>query len=643
MSATMEKHVRIRLYFDNSSVAPTWFLVDHESFYTIRDLENEIRCRYLENNIPITLSLDDCVLPKSEKTLILRDNDRVVVRECGNHNIPSDLNFPVVNEKWELSYNVNNFVGKKENKANTQSKTKKKTKQLQCQGPKKKSKKQKRVVSPDFLQKSEELQHETKKSKKKRKLVPSPDFLQKSEELQHETKKTKKKRKLDKKEKSPEIQQRKRSRDFSCSELNSVSQKTLIDTNIKDTDVTNSMPPESEKDKESITPLTGNDIENVGVVDESGFEEQGTKKRRRRRKRLLNKKSDEGVASGSGNQNRNTYDNKQHKQPYSKPARNTIHVYGTKNNHKIFNDSDPEGETHGTQENVIEMEETNTGVQGKEDSLEQAKKKLLEKVEQEYLSLTDHSDTGSRHVSADRTFSGNVEAEIPSVNKGIDRNFRNQNSNQHPNEYHQNLSDTTGKPVNEIGQNTKQEDQHDSCGLSGIQLQLTKLASGAPVYTRQRQKRYFNASYGKELTKEQQLGTKLVNKSVVIRNDQPTTEQGPDQTTSERQADLFVPCPVQDYTKFPPLQGTPREGDKIAYKVLELSDSYTPEISRYKEGVVLSFNHTTHVVEIEAKSAGQDSGPQGKFHMNADNENTESEPKFLLWNSLMETRLLDIV
>lgn len=80
MSAAMEKHVRIRIFFENASKTPTWLLVDHESMYSIGDLEKEISRRYFGNSIPLILSLRGCVLPTTERTVILRDNDRVDVR-----------------------------------------------------------------------------------------------------------------------------------------------------------------------------------------------------------------------------------------------------------------------------------------------------------------------------------------------------------------------------------------------------------------------------------------------------------------------------------------------------------------------------------------------------------------------------------
>ncbi|XP_015759844.1 PREDICTED: coilin-like [Acropora digitifera] len=55
----------------------------------------------------------------------------------------------------------------------------------------------------------------------------------------------------------------------------------------------------------------------------------------------------------------------------------------------------------------------------------------------------------------------------------------------------------------------------------------------------------------------------------------------------------------RDYTSCIPLCGPPRAGDKIAYKVLELSASYTPELSNYKHGTVISYEASTGDVTMD--------------------------------------------
>ncbi|XP_041072524.1 coilin isoform X2 [Carcharodon carcharias] len=56
--------------------------------------------------------------------------------------------------------------------------------------------------------------------------------------------------------------------------------------------------------------------------------------------------------------------------------------------------------------------------------------------------------------------------------------------------------------------------------------------------------------------------------------------------------------PKRDYSKLPLLAAPPQVGERIAFKVLELSENYTPELSDYKEGRLLSYNPSTQQVEL---------------------------------------------
>ena len=61
-----------------------------------------------------------------------------------------------------------------------------------------------------------------------------------------------------------------------------------------------------------------------------------------------------------------------------------------------------------------------------------------------------------------------------------------------------------------------------------------------------------------------------------------------------------LPSPVlKDYTAFADLQGTPRVSDKLAFKMLDLNESYCPVISDYKEGVITDYNSVSQSVTIQ--------------------------------------------
>ncbi|KAJ3105484.1 hypothetical protein HDU96_008567 [Phlyctochytrium bullatum] len=58
---------------------------------------------------------------------------------------------------------------------------------------------------------------------------------------------------------------------------------------------------------------------------------------------------------------------------------------------------------------------------------------------------------------------------------------------------------------------------------------------------------------------------------------------------------------VKDYSQYPALKGLPRIGSVLAFKTLELSALYTPELSQYKEGTVLQVDAASSMVTIELR------------------------------------------
>ncbi|XP_021374419.1 coilin-like [Mizuhopecten yessoensis] len=677
MSATMEKHVRIRVFFENAHKDPTWLLVNNESMYTIKDLENEIRQRYFGNTTPLVMSLDGCVLPKSERTVILRDNDRVVVSESSHKESPSCLSL-TTQRKRTVSADLDNYHETEENKLtpSTQDKSKKISKKESLPGTVRKEKK--RAESADLYSKDEmeeieltaSTQDKIKNRKKKRKFDKCEKTAYKCKLKKTLRKQKKKNIQIDetqgsqlsvntlfskKNKKNPKKKKRKTESPVwnfnKKSEIESLTplqqQKPSISTVITNTvplnysvetevGVTKSVPSANKNRHESL----GKGMEKDGVwkdekMQEGDEEEKGVKKRRRRRKRQH--KINMEVEAGEPNNKKKKYsDNKIQKPFHAKPFKTSIDIYGRKNNHKVFDESEPEEDTLPAQESWTVKEGTKTDGGEQMKSLQEAKQKLLEKVEREYKSVTDNSDILDRHLPTTQPLNETVQ-EL-ATNKAPYQNVQEPSTKRPPHK------------IVKLQQPLIGEEQDDT-GMSSVQLKLSALANGVPVYTRQRQKRYFNASQGKELSKELQLNTSLTNKSIIITNDQPTAVQKPVQESVclDEPRPAFskpvIPSPAQDYTKFPPLQGTPRQGDKIAYKVLELSDSYTPEVSNYKEGVVLNFYHDAQLVEIDTKQGGSDSRPQGKFHLDYnDEDNHHIEPKQSLpWGSLLETRLLDIV
>ncbi|MCI4385314.1 hypothetical protein PGIGA_G00049110 [Pangasianodon gigas] len=65
------------------------------------------------------------------------------------------------------------------------------------------------------------------------------------------------------------------------------------------------------------------------------------------------------------------------------------------------------------------------------------------------------------------------------------------------------------------------------------------------------------------------------------------------------------PSPRRDYSTLPLLAAPPAVGQKIAFKLLELTENYTPEVSDYKEGKIIGFNHSTNMIELELLTHSQ--------------------------------------
>nr|XP_046270261.1 coilin [Scatophagus argus] len=122
----------------------------------------------------------------------------------------------------------------------------------------------------------------------------------------------------------------------------------------------------------------------------------------------------------------------------------------------------------------------------------------------------------------------------------------------------------------------------------------------------------------------------LSNKSVVLQNKAEST-------------------PKQDYSSMPLLAAPPQVGQKIAFKLLELTENYTPEVSEYKEGKIVSFDHTTKQIELELQNASLSPVEPGKFDLVYQNPDGSERVEYAVsrssrvterWDSLLEPRLI---
>uniref|UniRef100_A0A8D0KN57 Coilin n=1 Tax=Salvator merianae TaxID=96440 RepID=A0A8D0KN57_SALMN len=138
---------------------------------------------------------------------------------------------------------------------------------------------------------------------------------------------------------------------------------------------------------------------------------------------------------------------------------------------------------------------------------------------------------------------------------------------------------------------------------------------------------YWN--YSGEYQKQQQLNETAKNTSVIIQNP--------------------VEAPKKDYSMLPLLAAPPQVGEKIAFKLLELTENYTPEVSDYKEGKIISWNPVNKQLELEILSCLSVAKEPGKFdlvYQSADGAETieyaiPQEKKITeSWDALIEPRLI---
>ncbi|XP_071620696.1 coilin [Heliangelus exortis] len=141
----------------------------------------------------------------------------------------------------------------------------------------------------------------------------------------------------------------------------------------------------------------------------------------------------------------------------------------------------------------------------------------------------------------------------------------------------------------------------------------------------------FFYNYSSEGQKQRQLNETATNTSVVVQNP--------------------VEVPKRDYSLLPLLAAPPQVGERIAFKRLELTENYSPEVSDYKEGKIISWNADKKQIELEilSSAAGQVAKEPGKFDLvyqsadgaelieyavPQDTKITES------WDALIEPRLI---
>ncbi|XP_073670100.1 coilin [Paramisgurnus dabryanus] len=108
-------------------------------------------------------------------------------------------------------------------------------------------------------------------------------------------------------------------------------------------------------------------------------------------------------------------------------------------------------------------------------------------------------------------------------------------------------------------------------------------------------------------------------------------------------------APKRDYTTLPLLAAPPAVGQTIAFKLLELTENYTPEVSDYKEGKIIAFNPQTKMLELELLSRPHAPAEPGKFDLVYEYPDGSEIVEYAVthgsqlterWDSLLEPRLI---
>nr|CAG8619832.1 2149_t:CDS:2 [Entrophospora candida] len=77
---------------------------------------------------------------------------------------------------------------------------------------------------------------------------------------------------------------------------------------------------------------------------------------------------------------------------------------------------------------------------------------------------------------------------------------------------------------------------------------------------------------------------------------------------------------IVDYEKLEVYESRPNIGDNIAYKVIELSDNYTPGLSKYKEATIIGYEPITNQVTLTFSSANPNQELKKDFNFINNNE-----------------------
>ncbi|CAL1540906.1 unnamed protein product [Lymnaea stagnalis] len=173
--------------------------------------------------------------------------------------------------------------------------------------------------------------------------------------------------------------------------------------------------------------------------------------------------------------------------------------------------------------------------------------------------------------------------------------------------------------------------------FSGRQLEVSKSVAGHSLCVSHRKKRdkSFDASFSSAADPETDVLTNVSTiqqatslqpspaqrQATELRQSTDTSRAIITQTSSNQS---FKSADVNDEK----LKGLPKAGDILVFKVLELSDDYTPTLSDFKEAKVLHVDSESFSVQVELKKEKGRQRRQGRFELNYGEDEDEDYGEF---------------
>lgn len=688
--ATSMNTARICLHFDQNDAENCWFLVKYSTHVKIEDVINEIEKKYLKsdlNNRAVVLRINNFILPAWESAILLRDNDivSVSIEEIKASQCPAGTK-----ELGKESFVTSSLESVE------RLKKKRKKHRTDCEDHENGAKKRR---SNDDSQQVIIANSEThvgtgdsiikiKKPKDKKREKIDTEEQRENENKDKEKCGKQKDKKKKKKEKSKDAN------DNAESSVNAACEMEINSATESEADMTRKVP--------SVE--VESEIFNTGS--ETGEKHKSKRHRKRKRKSKVALSLSSVFSAGAGNDNDGMWKEYLNAHNYKgrdigkeerfagslpdklEPPKYYRHGYRNQKTygvqasvHKKFSsDSEPEVSESTEQYNFLSKQKENNDI-------DDFVKCYKDQTQNNYLDVDVTGDYKQQNAFTSCNEENHLDTleyneELPQNESYTATPYRNGN-------HESSFSTHTGD--DSFPYNSDTSGNYSDVNTAPLSLERKTLSSGVAVFVRPRR-----STGCRELSKQEQLNTTATNVSRIyvnppVQNFKVPTRPAPRQHQSPRpgldssvttpscngEIDSAVPSssseqnlrssfqsptsvisesnlttlgkihvPENDLTDFSslkPLTGVPKSGDIIAYKVLEISASCTPEVSQYKVAKVISVDDSQM---IQLQNINSSEAHKNKFHVEIEDDdeiltNTDTQLEVCLhYSSLLEPKVL---